>query len=295
MIWNTAQYYPEPKAAIVSEGMGTGKTCICLALVLAFKHQLANIDQVRGDSFGRISSRRTARSEAFPWVAHRNIENEEDLATSLMVGNNDGHGMLVDGNRTFNTVPRLYDLTLDLILCSTHFRALHLHERDAFIPTNEDLPYVWEIPLPKGRDDTRSTSSIRRKVYISATSLIIVPDILVAQWLAELNKHVKEGALDYIKLEKDDIVPNEEELAKLDLVIVSETKIRLEESRFWTAGESTPNDEKGSILCCEHPSNSSAFCSTYNLSMSIYREHTRNSLQSEHSTLFRQHTSGPKS
>lgn len=240
MIWNTAQYYPEPKAAIVSEGMGTGKTCICLALVLAFKHQLANIDEIRGDSFGRISTRRTARSEAFPWVVNNDAENEEDLAASLLVGGagnpEDGLPGTVGGARTLKTVPRLYDLALDLILCSTHFRALRLHERDSFIPTNDDLPYVWEIPIPKGRDDTRSTSSIRRKVYISATTLIIVPDILVAQWLAELNKHVKEGALDYIKLEKDDFVPPEDELAKLDLVLVSESKIRSEESRFWTSG-----------------------------------------------------------
>lgn len=235
MIWNTAQYYLEPKAAIVSEGMGTGKTCICLALILSFKHQLANIDEVRGDSFGRISSRRTARSEAFPWVSNSNeAEDEEAINASLASGS---AGMMVQGSRTLTKVPSLYDLTLDLVLCSTHHRALRLHEqRDAFVPTDADLPYVWEIPVPKGRDDTRSLSATRRKVYISATSLVVVPDILVAQWLAEIGKHVSEGALEYIKLERDDDIPSAEELCKLDLVLVSESKMRLEESRFWPAG-----------------------------------------------------------
>jgi hypothetical protein len=249
-VWNTAPYYLEPKAAIVSEGMGTGKTCICLALILSTKYQLAKIEGVREESFGRISTIRTRRSEKFPWVT----SGDEVEPVGHVMGRLDREQrhraetsdveMLVDGQRTLNRVPTLSDLTLDLITCSTHSRALPTMHGEGptkawKLPTttNDDLPYVWEIPLPKGRDDTRSTGATKRKVYISATTLVIVPDILVAQWLSEIQKHVKEGALDYIKLEKDDHVPDEMDLAKLDLVLVSESKIRAEESRFWMLGE----------------------------------------------------------
>lgn len=78
---------------------------------------------------------------------------------------------------------------------------------------------------------------MRQKVFISAATLIIVPDILVAQWLTEISKHVKERAPEYIKVEKDNIVPEAKELAKLDLVLVSETKIRMEDPRFGLVGE----------------------------------------------------------
>ena len=249
MIWNTAQYYLDSKSAIVSEGMGTGKTCICLALILVFKYRLVEIDdEIRNDSFGRISGRRTARSEAFPWV--RNDDEDEEQAFNIASSSRNvisasardrNMEMMVDASRTLKKVPTLYDLTLDLISCSTHFRSLKRNDSTSLQSkpiTNDDLPYVWEIPKPKQRDDTRSSNLPRRKVYLSSSTLIIVPDILISQWLAEISKHVEEGALDYVKVEKDDQMPSEIELCKLDLVLVSESKIRMEENRFWSTCES---------------------------------------------------------
>lgn len=225
--------------------MGTGKTCICLALILVFKYCLVEIDDViRNDSFGRISSRRTARSEAFPWVRNDDEDEEESYSTassrSALNARDRNMEMMVDSSRTLKKVPTLYDLTLDLLSCSTHFRSLKLHESTSLQSkpaTNDDLPYVWEIPKPKQRDDTRSSTLPKRKVYLSSSTLIIVPDILISQWLAEINKHIQEGALDYIKVEKDDLMPSEIELCKLDLILVSESKVRMEESRFWSACE----------------------------------------------------------
>lgn len=129
-------------------------------------------------------------------------------------------------------VPCLFDLTLDVLHCSQHAKQLALDPR-LHVSSDADLPYCWEIPPLKGRGDTRSESLERKQVFISAATLIIVPDILVAQWLAEIGKHVKEDALDYIKVEKGDNMPDERELCKLDLVLVSEGKVRAEESRFW--------------------------------------------------------------
>jgi hypothetical protein len=139
----------------------------------------------------------------------------------------------VDIESSGGSVPSLFSLTLDLLHCSQHVKQQSLDPR-LHVSSDADLPYLWEIPPNKGRDGTRSESLQPKKVYISAATLVIVPDILVAQWLAEIAKHVKEDALEYIKIEKGDDVPDERELCKLDLVLICESKIRSEESRFWS-------------------------------------------------------------
>ena len=195
-----------------------------IALVLTTRHQLANIDQDNA-TLGTVTSVRTARSESFPWHQELPIEHlhpARRASTSVHIAREPEN----------IAPPSLVDLTLDVLHCSQHVKELSLDPR-MHIPSEADLPYLWDIPALKGRDDTRSESLQRKKVYISAATLVIVPDILVAQWLAEISKHVKEDALDYIKIEKGDTVPDEQELCRLDLVLICESKVRSEESRFW--------------------------------------------------------------
>lgn len=133
MIWNSAQFHPEPKAAILSEGMGTGKTCICLALVLALKHQLAKGDQLRGDLLGgTISSRRTALSESFPWRLEEEagIQQGPAASTRRTRGTGPGTGVLAGGPRTLNTVPSLFNLALNLVHSHTHFTSSPVRDDD---------------------------------------------------------------------------------------------------------------------------------------------------------------------
>ena len=223
-VWETAPYYLEPRSAIVSEGMGTGKTCICLALILVTRHRLVNVE-LEDSTIGTVSSVRTGRQESFPWL--------EDAGAPPA---NPYQDDVAPGERAARPFPSLQDLTLDLLYCSKHYKQLSI-DPSTHTPSSADLPYIWEEPPSKGRDGTRSVGSTKRKVYLSAATIVIVPDILVAQWLAEIDKHVKEDALEYIKLEKGDVVPNEAELCKLDLVLISEAKIRSEEGRFWSASK----------------------------------------------------------
>lgn len=227
-LWRTAQYHLEPRSAIVAEGMGTGKTCICLALVLSLRHRLAKVD-FDSAAPSQMSFVRTDKHESFPWA----------------VGGLSTFGAVVPAeDQTARDpwqtarVPSLRDLTLDFVSTSMHQRTIQASvPLSWYKPTIQSLPYLWEIPPSKTRDDTRSSASIPRRVYISAATLVIVPDILVAQWLAEIKKHIKEGALDYIKIEKHDEMPTAAELCLLDLVLMSESKVRTEELRFWPQGE----------------------------------------------------------
>jgi hypothetical protein len=226
--------------------MGTGKTCICLgkrrtglrsgsrsnsriaALILTTRHQLANIDADNA-TLGIVTSVRTEHSETFPWHHEELLDDLE--VHSRRAGRGAQAATPIEDSR--GSVPSLFSLTLDLLHCSQHVKQQNLDPR-LHVSSDADLPYLWEIPPNKGRDGTRSESLQRKQVYISAATLVIVPDILVAQWLAEIAKHVKEDGLEYIKIEKGDDVPDERELCKLDLVLICESKIRSEESRFWS-------------------------------------------------------------
>ena len=235
LVWNSAPSFVEPKSAIVSEGMGTGKTCICLALILTTRHHLAEIDRDRehANSF-HLSSIRSGRHENFPWAQEANSKDINESSITRF-------SETAASPSAIHPVPSLHDLTLDILFCSRHPRQLEKQSDDYHIPTNQDqdLPYIWEIPPSKGREATRSYARQRKKVYISAATLVIVPDILVAQWVAEIQKHVKEGFLDYVKLDKHDPMPDAARLCRLDLVLLSESKVRSEAegAKGWMTGE----------------------------------------------------------
>lgn len=250
LVWNAAPLYVEPKSGIVSEGMGTGKTCICLALVMATKHRLASIDwnNLRpGTSL--VSSIRTGRYEAFPWsdVDASPESPSPDNSGSRMLSSADT-GQHSESRSSTSTFPSLRDITLDLLASTRHRAVLAPQLAGMHTLQDSDIPYVWETPAPKGRDDTRSQARESKKVYLSGATLVIVPDILVAQWLGEITKHIKKDALDYVKVEKNEVLPSASDLSKVDLVLISESRIRAEagKDRDWEPG-------KGRSCCFEAP------------------------------------------
>jgi hypothetical protein len=250
LIYFDAPLYIEPKSAIVAEGMGTGKTCICLALVMTTRGTLASIDESKETV--AISTVRTARHEEFPWAQE---EEEDDLDRRITKRRKIYHVPDIDrpvGETSpwhIRAVPTLRDLALDCLASQTHHRTLLEDSTLASSITDQDLPYFWEIPSAKGREDTRSSARERRKIYVSAATLVVVPDILVAQWLAEIQKHIKEGALDYIRVDKSEQIPSSSTMCKVDLVLISESKIRAEagRDREWALSKRTAVG-----VLCEH-------------------------------------------
>lgn len=214
LIWSRPPMHLESKSAIVSEGMGTGKTCICLALVLATRHQLAKTEDTLGSR--KLSDVRSSKRELFPWAQ-------------------DEHSLRKSRQLRLRTVPCLRDMALDALLSNRHREELLYDARFAHlgILQPDDVPYVWEYPPSKGREDTRSVPATPQQIFVSAASLVVVPDILVAQWLAEIAKHVKPGALTYTKIDKGKDIPPPIELAKYDLVLISESRMRSEEANFY--------------------------------------------------------------
>jgi SNF2 family DNA or RNA helicase len=58
-------------------------------------------------------------------------------------------------------------------------------------------------------------SDIPERVYLSKTTLVIVPLILVEQWLQEIEKHVEPGALSVLRVEGE--LPGVNKLLEYDV------------------------------------------------------------------------------
>ena len=67
----------------------------------------------------------------------------------------------------------------------------------------------------RGQGDRR----VPRKVYLANTTLIVVPQILIEQWMQEIQKHVVEGTLKILRIDRK-ALPSIEELIKYDVSLM---------------------------------------------------------------------------
>jgi SNF2 family DNA or RNA helicase len=51
------------------------------------------------------------------------------------------------------------------------------------------------------RAKAATINEVPEKVYLSKTTLVVVPPILVEQWMQEIEKHVESGALKILRVE----------------------------------------------------------------------------------------------
>lgn len=118
-------------------------------------------------------------------------------------------------------LPSLVDLCTN-VLVQHDLAALH-----APLLPNTISPLLrrstFYFDFPKNLDCMREAkrrliSTASKKIYLANTTLVVVPPILVSQWKQEIEKHVIEGFLNVLVVEKE--IPRLEELLQYD---VSET------------------------------------------------------------------------
>ncbi|KAJ2742449.1 hypothetical protein GGI20_004484 [Coemansia sp. BCRC 34301] len=165
------------------------------------------------------------------------------------------------------TVPSLKFLAAKtaLLSCAESLRVMH---DDGVLPVGiwqqlEPYPlYYWVNPVSESRL-RRSTSvelvhDISFKVYMSNSTIVVVPDNLVDQWVREKYKHIQDtSGLEMLKIDNSmNIIPEPRELVKFDLVLVSLGRLSKEyiaiDSRIGELGHSCRCYSKGLEKCICH-------------------------------------------
>jgi SNF2-related domain len=80
-------------------------------------------------------------------------------------------------------------------------------------------------------------------VYLSTSTLVVVPDTLIQQWSTEILKHVQDNVLRYLTISKPtQSIPGPSELLKTDILLLSHSRFAKEDDdgRFEGYGTSFP-------------------------------------------------------
>ncbi|GME82920.1 unnamed protein product [Ambrosiozyma monospora] len=178
--------YTTPKGGILAENMGLGKTCICLALICISKFQIV-------------------KSDGAKYTAKRNPVS-------------------------------LFDNCIRVIKESS----LPWRKYEDVLPENctsklrNDPAYV-EKKMAVSNNKRRTRGSISeeleilnanaKKIYLSSTTLVVIPNNLFHQWRLEIKKHVEDGYLKVLELPllKSKMPKSAIEVLDYDVVLISMT------------------------------------------------------------------------
>lgn len=187
-ILNEPRMYDNVSGGILAEEMGSGKTVICLTVILATKHLTA----AAPDSIG-VSSR----------PVRKRIGSLLEMAASCA---------------TRNSVP-----------WKRYFQESQTPESLEFgrcieVLKNNPGYYLLPTPVPRrsGRNKDLDVSLPPTVKYLSATTLVIVPNNLLAQWKHEIKKHT--SGLKVLILSKHVTVPFADDLLEYDVLLFAQSK-----------------------------------------------------------------------
>lgn len=172
--------YALTRGGILCEQMGVGKTLMCLALVLASRHQPTKPPPDEPNV-----------SEVFTDVALREYSTQSAFAMRDGVG-------LSDTNLI--GTPSLTSMCADLV--SLYHPGVQYAWPWALTPSSANLLnsrkcvyYRFPEPTRRPRTAKRVPEVFPQRFILAQTTLVVVPPLLVPQWLAEAETHLVEGAL----------------------------------------------------------------------------------------------------
>ncbi|KAM0746581.1 hypothetical protein T439DRAFT_329684 [Meredithblackwellia eburnea MCA 4105] len=232
----------EPRGGLLAEEMGTGKTLICLSLVLATFRSMPNVSSVCCHLDGSPSHApvlMTAVAEDFPFQpfcgtqerlrprialplqgyemsAHEQDEYNREIAFQAVQ----------DAQRETKPLPSLRSLMIHYVKT----RSIDYDEDDdprlqgCLSDLSSNIPFYYVFPSSQQLDsrEGRKGSLKPMKVLVSRATLAVVPTDLVSQWKDQLQTHVKESRLRVLVLRTSkDVFPPAAHLVNFDLIILS--------------------------------------------------------------------------
>ncbi|KAM0341323.1 hypothetical protein ACHAPU_010066 [Fusarium lateritium] len=183
------RYYDGVSGGILAEEMGSGKTIICLALILATKE---------------LPTQPPEHFRAGDAPARKRLAPLAEMAASCA---------------TRNAVP--WKLYFDL------YQAQSGEEYNRCVEALRRNPGYYFLPPPEPRRVARRCIQPielpRKRLYLSNGSIVVVPTNLLAQWQQEIRKHT--DTLEVFVLAKDKPLPLPKDLLKYDIILCSMTRI----------------------------------------------------------------------
>ncbi|KAJ4004280.1 hypothetical protein NW752_011894 [Fusarium irregulare] len=183
------RYYDGVCGGILAEEMGSGKTIICLALILATKD---------------LPTQPPEHFRAGDSPKRKRLAPLAEMAASCA---------------TRNSVP--WKPYFDLC------KAQSGYEYTRCIEALERNPGYHFIPAPDvrrtGRRCTEPTEMPKKRVYLSNGSIVVVPSNLLAQWRQEIRKHTEN--LKVLVVERDTQLPPPTDLLKYDMILFSQSRL----------------------------------------------------------------------
>ncbi|TDZ26054.1 putative ATP-dependent helicase [Colletotrichum orbiculare MAFF 240422] len=192
------RYYDGVKGGILAEQMGSGKTLICLSVILATRHSATRTPELYQGSEIRVRKRigsladmaaASATRKGAPWKAFFDIYNPKEDC---------------EYTKCINAIRR--------------------------------NPGMYHVPAPPPKRLQRGIVEPElppRKIWHTHASLVVVPNNLVQQWVQEINKHTAGEAspagLKVLKLvvrsQNETPVPSVRELTNYDIVLISKSRL----------------------------------------------------------------------
>ncbi|KZT54415.1 hypothetical protein CALCODRAFT_13571 [Calocera cornea HHB12733] len=247
--------YDRVKGGILCEEMGSGKTCMCIALCLATKGRVVAPPNTPQASMALTKDSMTWEgvSENLPYHNLRRHDYlwEEEAAPKSVFPSLRQLAQYVAATSFIGLRPTMAQMRgQEGSKTFNHFRqVMQRFEADAELAEQGDpgstLPFYLETEAEGARRATRDASSKLRpatRIWLSSLTLVLVPSMIFQQWNSEFLKHCDDDALRILSVPTRPL----EDLPNANILIRRYDVVLMTHERF--AAESMPASGRRSPL-----------------------------------------------
>lgn len=238
-------FYDSRIGGILAEEMGSGKTLICIMLILASKYlrvempghvlqrpQPLELPEVKRP-MALVPSLEVAQDE-------ERIEDNEGISDPTEIDRNSRSPspMPIEPPEPPSfIVPSLLTLATRALMTSGtpwEDRTPYTFQRERYrtlMNTQRNLHKWGSYQVTKSVSSRLAANKDTTDVYLSGATLVVVPGNLVIQWEDEVLKHslaVEEGGVRYLRVNDSGVIPTVEEMLDVDMVLISRRRFDIE-------------------------------------------------------------------